>query len=176
VAATITVNLGLGSGLMVDGTGMLLNNEMDDFSMKPGVPNAYGLIGAAANAIAPGKRMLSSITPTFVEGERGFMIVGSPGGSLITGMVLLATLDWIDGRSAAEIVAAPRIHHQYSPDVLTYESAALTAAEVEALRKRGHELRSRDQWGNMQVVTFDAATGKVDAASDPRGAGTAGIY
>lgn len=176
VAATITVNLGLGSGLMVEGTGMLLNNEMDDFSMKPGVPNAYGLIGAGANGIAPGKRMLSSITPTFVEGPRGFMIVGSPGGSFITGMVLLATLDWVDGHSAAQIVAAPRIHHQYVPDVLTYEADALTATEAEALRQRGHVLRSRDTWGNMQVVTFDAATGKVDAASDPRGEGTAGIY
>lgn len=176
VAATITVNLGLGSGLMVEGTGMLLNNEMDDFSMKPGVPNAYGLIGASANAIAPGKRMLSSITPTFVEGPRGFMIVGSPGGSFITGMVLLATLDWMDGDSAAQIVAAPRIHHQYAPDVLVYEQGALSPQEIAALEQRGHRLRSRDSWGNMQVVTFDAATGKVDAASDPRGAGTAGIY
>jgi len=176
VAGTITLNAGFGSGLMVDGTGMLLNNQMDDFSMKPGVPNIYGLIGASANAIAPGKRMLSSITPTFVESPRGYMIVGSPGGSLITGMVLLATLDWLDGKSAQEIVAAPRIHHQYQPDVLTYESAALTPAEKTELAKRGHELRERETWGNLQVVTFDAATGKVDAASDPRGVGTAGLY
>jgi len=144
--------------------------------VKPGVPNIYGLIGASANAIAPGKRMLSSITPTFVESPRGYMIVGSPGGSLITGMVLLATLDWIDGRSAQEIVAAPRIHHQYQPDVLTYEAAALTAAEKTELMKRGHELRERETWGNLQVVTFDAATGTVNAASDPRGVGTAGLY
>ena len=176
VAGTITLNAGFGSGLMVDGTGMILNNQMDDFSVKPGVPNIYGLIGASANAIAPGKRMLSSITPTFVESPRGYMIVGSPGGSLITGMVLLATLDWIDGRSAQEIVAAPRIHHQYQPDVLTYEAAALTAAEKTELMKRGHELRERETWGNLQVVTFDAATGKVNAASDPRGVGTAGLY
>jgi gamma-glutamyltranspeptidase/glutathione hydrolase len=176
VAGTITLNAGFGSGLMVDGTGMILNNQMDDFSVKPGVPNIYGLIGASANAIAPGKRMLSSITPTFVESPRGYMIVGSPGGSLITGMVLLATLDWIDGRSAQEIVAAPRIHHQYQPDVLTYESAALTAAEKAELMKRGHEMRERETWGNLQVVTFDAATGAVNAASDPRGVGTAGLY
>ncbi len=176
VAGTITLNAGFGSGLMVDGTGMLLNNQMDDFSIKPGVPNIYGLIGAAANAIAPGTRMLSSITPTFVEGERGHMIVGSPGGSLITGMVLLATLDWLDGRSAEQIVAAPRIHHQYQPDVLSYERAALTLEEVASLKQRGHEMRERESWGNLQVITFDAATGKVDAASDPRGVGTAGIY
>ncbi|MEP7314496.1 MAG: gamma-glutamyltransferase, partial [Pseudomonadota bacterium] len=90
VAGTITLNTGWGTGLTVRGTGLILNNQMDDFSIKPGVPNVYGLIGAAANEIAPGKRMLSSITPTFVESPRGFMIVGSPGGSYITGMVLLA--------------------------------------------------------------------------------------
>jgi gamma-glutamyltranspeptidase / glutathione hydrolase len=176
VAGTITLNAGFGSGLMVDGTGMILNNQMDDFSIKPGVPNIYGLIGAGANAIAPGKRMLSSITPTFVESPRGYMIVGSPGGSLIIGMVLLATLDFIDGRSAQEIVAAPRIHHQYQPDALVYETKALTPEEVAELKRRGHELRARDGWGNLQVVTFDAATGAVNAASDPRGVGTAGIY
>jgi gamma-glutamyltranspeptidase/glutathione hydrolase len=176
VAGTITLNAGFGSGLMIDGTGMLLNNQMDDFSMKPGVPNIYGLIGASANAVAPGKRMLSSITPTFVEGPRGYMIVGSPGGSLITGMVLLATLNWMDGMDAQQIVAAPRIHHQYQPDVLTYEANALTAEEAAELKKRGHELQKRETWGNLQVVTFDAATGKVSGASDPRGVGTAGIY
>lgn len=176
VAGTITLNAGFGSGLMVDGTGMILNNQMDDFSIKPGVPNIYGLIGASANEIAPGKRMLSSITPTFVESPRGNMIVGSPGGSLIIGMVLLATLDWIDGKSAQEIVAAPRIHHQYQPDLLMYESKALTPDEVAELKRRGHELRERESWGNLQVVTFDAATGAVNAASDPRGVGTAGIY
>ena len=176
VAGTITLNAGFGSGLMVDGLGMLLNNQMDDFSIKPGVPNIYGLIGASANAIAPGKRMLSSITPTFVEGPRGYMIVGSPGGSLITGMVLLATLDWMDGKSAQQIVAAPRIHHQYQPDVLTYEAAALTAEEKAELARRGHELRERETWGNLQVITYDAATKAVSAASDPRGVGTAGLY
>lgn len=176
VAGTITLNAGFGSGLMVDGTGMLLNNQMDDFSIKPGVPNIYGLIGNQANAVAPGKRMLSSITPTFVEGPRGFMVVGAPGGSYIPGMVLLATLDWLDGRTPAQIVAAPRIHHQYQPDVLVYEKGALTAREVATLEERGHTLRERESWGNLQVVTFEAATGTVEAASDPRGVGTAGIY
>jgi gamma-glutamyltranspeptidase / glutathione hydrolase len=176
VAGTITLNAGFGSGLVVEGTGMLLNNQMDDFSIKPGVPNIYGLIGASANAIAPGKRMLSSISPTFVEGPRGYMIVGSPGGSLITGMVLLATLDWMDGKTAQQIVAAPRIHHQYQPDVLTYESNALSAEEKTELARRGHELRERESWGNLQVITYDAATRTVSAASDPRGVGTAGLY
>jgi gamma-glutamyltranspeptidase / glutathione hydrolase len=176
VAGTITLNAWLGSGLMVPGTGLFLNNQMDDFSMKPGVPNIYGLIGASANRIEPGKRMLSSITPTFVEGPRGLMIVGSPGGSYITGMVLLATLDWLDGRSAKEIVAAPRIHHQYQPDVLAHERDALSAADMAELTKRGHQLRQRETWGNLQVVTRDAATGAVEAASDPRGVGTGGVY
>ncbi len=99
VAGTITLNAGFGSGLMIDGTGMLLNNQMDDFSIKPGVPNIYGLISASANEIAPGKRMLSSITPTFVEGPRGYMIVGFARPVFVTGMVLLATLDWLDGKS-----------------------------------------------------------------------------
>jgi gamma-glutamyltranspeptidase/glutathione hydrolase len=176
VAGTITLNAGFGTGLMVRGTGLLLNNQMDDFSIKPGVPNIYGLIGAAANQIAPGKRMLSSITPTFVENERGLMIVGSPGGSYITGMVLLATLDYLDGRTAQQIVAAPRIHHQYQPDVLAYEKDALTPAEQQELERRGHKLRASDGWGNLQVVIREAASGKVEAASDPRGVGTAGIY
>jgi gamma-glutamyltranspeptidase/glutathione hydrolase len=104
------------------------------------------------------------------------MIVGSPGGSLITGMVLLATLNYLDGMNAEQIVAAPRIHHQYQPDTLTYEAAALTPEEVVELKRRGHELRMRETWGNLQVVTFDAVTGKVSGASDPRGVGTTGLY
>jgi gamma-glutamyltranspeptidase/glutathione hydrolase len=176
VAGTITLNAGFGSGLMIDGTGLLLNNQMDDFSIKPGVPNIYGLVGGTANAIEPGKRMLSSITPTFVESPRGYMVVGSPGGSLIIGMVLLATLDFVDGKSAQEIVTAPRIHHQYQPDSITYETGALTDIEIAELKRRGHELRARDSYGNLQVVLFETATGKVSSASDPRGIGTAGLY
>jgi gamma-glutamyltranspeptidase/glutathione hydrolase len=176
VAGTITLNAGFGSGLMIDGTGLLLNNQMDDFSIKPGVPNIYGLVGGSANAIEPGKRMLSSITPTFVESPRGYMVVGSPGGSLIIGMVLLATLDFLDGHSAQEIVTAPRIHHQYQPDTITYETGALNDIEVAELKRRGHELRMRDSYGNLQVVMYETATGKVTSASDPRGVGTAGLY
>ncbi len=176
VATTITINLWLGTGLMVPGTGVLLNNEMDDFSSKPGTPNAFHLIGADANAIAPGKRPLSSSTPTFVESDRGVMIVGSPGGSYITGMSLLATLDFMDGMSAAQIASAPRFHHQYFPDVLQYEPDAFTPEQVKALEARGHKLRQGRQWGNLQVVTWDYATGAVEAASDPRGEGKGLVY
>jgi gamma-glutamyltranspeptidase/glutathione hydrolase len=177
VAATITLNFFFGSGLMVPGTGILLNNQMDDFSAKPGVPNGFQLIGADANAIAPMKRPLSSSTPTFVEGPNGLMILGSPGGSYIPGMVLLGTLNFMEGRSAQEIVAAPRFHHQFSPDVLQFETDALTPEERKALEERGHTLREGTRrWGNMQIVTWDYKSGKVEAASDPRGAGVGQVY
>jgi len=177
VAATITLNFFFGSGLMVPGTGILLNNQMDDFSVKPGVPNGFQLIGADANAIAPKKRPLSSSTPTFVEGPNGLMILGSPGGSYIPGMVILGTLNFLDGKTAQEIVAAPRFHHQFSPDVLQFETDALSPEERKELEARGHTLREGNRrWGNMQVVTWDFKTGKVEAASDPRGAGVGLVY
>ena len=177
IAATITLNFFFGSGLMVPGTGILLNNQMDDFSVKPGVPNGFQLIGADANAIAPKKRPLSSSTPTFVEGPNGVMILGSPGGSYIPGMVILGTLNFMDGKNAQEIVAAPRYHHQFSPDVLQFETDALNADERKELETRGHTLREGTRkWGNMQVVIWDYKTGKVEAASDPRGAGVGLVY
>jgi gamma-glutamyltranspeptidase/glutathione hydrolase len=177
VAATLSLNFFFGSGLVAGSTGILLNNEMDDFSMKPGVPNGFGLIGAEANAIVPGKRMLSSMTPTFIERDDGLMIVGTPGGSFIIGMVLLATLDWMDGKPATEIVAAPRYHHQYLPDVLSFEVGALSPAEQSKLAGFGHTLRELPQrYGNMQIVTWDYKSGKVEAASDPRGAGVGLVY
>lgn len=171
VAATLTLNLWFGTGLVVPGTGVFLNNQMDDFAIKAGAPNAYQLVGGEANAIAPGKRMLSSSTPTFVESRRGVLIVGSPGGSYIIGMVLLATLDFLDGRSAAEIVSSPRFHHQYLPDVVQYEPGAFSDTERRTLAAYGHELHeSSRRWGNMQAVVWDYASGAVEAASDPRGA------
>jgi gamma-glutamyltranspeptidase / glutathione hydrolase len=174
VAATITLNFGFGSGRVIAGTGLFLNNEMDDFSVKPGVPNGYGLIGADANAIAPHKRMLSSVTPTFVESGGRVMIGGSPGGSLIIGMVLLATLDFVDGHSARDIVAAPRFHHQYSPDVVRYEAGAFSDDEVKTLTAQGDTLQPVSyRWGNFQLVTWDRNTGAVEAASDPRAEGAA---
>jgi gamma-glutamyltranspeptidase/glutathione hydrolase len=176
-AVTITVNLFFGSGYMPAGTGVLLNDEMDDFSTKPGRPNVFGLIGNTANSIAPNKRSLSSMSPTFVETPKGLMIIGSPGGSTIISQVLLGILDYVDGKSAEDIVKDPRIHHQYLPDDIVYEPGALSDAEIAKLQSMGHKLRlSNRRWGNMQVITWDFASGKVDAASDPRGEGEGLVY
>ena len=176
-AVTITVNLFFGSGYMPAGTGVLLNNEMDDFSTKPGRPNVFGLIGNTANSIAPNKRPLSSMSPTFVEMPKGMMIIGSPGGSYIISQVLLGTLNYLDGMNAADVVKFPRYHHQYLPDELQYEQGALNDSEIATLQAMGHKLKvSGRQWGNMQVVTWDFATGKVEAASDPRGEGEGLVY
>jgi gamma-glutamyltranspeptidase/glutathione hydrolase len=172
VAATITVNFGFGTGRMIAGTGLFLNNEMDDFSMKAGVPNGYGLVGADANAIAPHKRMLSSVTPMFVDSGSRVLIGGSPGGSLIIGMSLLATLEFLDGESAAGIVGAPRYHHQYLPDVVRYEPGAFSDEELKTLAAQGDVLEAASyRWGNFQAVIWDRTAGKVEAASDPRGEG-----
>jgi gamma-glutamyltranspeptidase/glutathione hydrolase len=172
VAGTVTLNAWFGTALMVTGTGVILNNEMDDFAIKPGAPNMYQLVGADANAVAPRKRPLSSMTPTFIESDRGLMILGSPGGSFIPTMVILGTLNWISGASAADVVAAPRFHHQYQPDAVFAEDGAFTGEERAALEQRGHSIRG---WpatiGNMQVITWDYAGDQVDAASDPRRAG-----
>ena len=172
VAGTQSINFGYGSGFMPPETGVLLNNEMDDFSMKPGVANGYQLLGAEANAIAPGKRMLSSMTPTILIDEHGLSVLGTPGGSRIITMVLLASLAWMDGADARMMVALPRVHHQYFPDRISYESDALTAEQAVQLEALGHSLdRVRGDYGNMHVVTWDFDTGRVDAASDPRGIG-----
>jgi gamma-glutamyltranspeptidase/glutathione hydrolase len=177
VAATISINLFFGSGFMAPKTGVLLNDTMDDFSVKPGTPNAFGLVGNAANAIAPNKRSLSSMAPTFVETPKGLMIIGTPGGSYIISMVLLGTLDYLDGMNAAAIVRDPRYHHQYLPDVVEYEKGALSPSEIARLQAEGHVLKEGSrQWGNMQVITWDYATGKVEAASDPRGEGEGLVY
>jgi gamma-glutamyltranspeptidase/glutathione hydrolase len=177
VAATISINLFFGTGYMPPKTGVLLNNTMDDFSTKPGRPNEFGLVGATANAIAPNKRSLSSMAPTFVETPKGVMIEGSPGGSYIISMVLLGTLNYLDGMSAADVVKYPHYHHQYLPDEVDYEQGALTDAEIKELQAMGHTLQvSRRQWGNMQVITWNYATGKVEAASDPRGEGVGLVY
>jgi gamma-glutamyltranspeptidase / glutathione hydrolase len=176
VAGTQSINLFFGSGLMVPGTGVMLNNEMDDFSAKPGTPNGFRLVGADANAIAPGKRPLSSMTPTFVERPGGLLIVGSPGGSVITTVVLLATLDWMDGVPAEEFVKKGRYHHQYMPDTITFEPGALTDEEQQTLQKYGHSLRESRMPGNAQVVTWDYQSGAVKAVSDPRGVGVGVVY
>jgi len=176
VAATITINLFFGSGDMVPKTGVLLNDEMDDFSSKPGTPNAFGLVGNAENAIAPNKRPLSSMTPSFIETPHGLMIIGSPGGSYIISMVILGTLNYLDGMGAEQIVADPRYHHQYLPDVIEYEPGAFTESEIARLQAMGHKLQQGRRWGNMEVITWDFASGKVAAAADPRGEGAGLVY
>ncbi len=176
VAGTLSINYPFGSGFVAPGTGVLLNDEMDDFSAKPGVPNVYGLIGAEANAIAPGKRMLSSMSPTFVEGPRGVGILGTPGGSRIISMVLLGILEQVDGAGPQSWAARARFHHQYLPDRLQLEPGALSAGVKAELERMGHTLQQRSStYGNMQAVFWDRASGDITAASDPRGQGQASV-
>jgi len=176
VAATLSINYPFGSAFVPPGTGVLLNDEMDDFSSKPGIPNAYGLVGAEANAIEPNKRMLSSMSPTFLETDDRIAVIGTPGGSRIISMVLLGALEFYRGGSAREIVSKGRIHHQYLPDQIQYEPGALSAREITQLYVMGHTLKPRGRtWGNMQVVVIDKTTGGVTAASDPRVEGEARV-
>ncbi|MBN2701076.1 MAG: gamma-glutamyltransferase [Methylothermaceae bacterium] len=176
VAATLSVNYLFGSGFTVPGTGVLLNDEMDDFAAKPGTPNLYGLVGGEANAIAPGKRMLSSMTPTFLESPNRVGVVGTPGGSRIISMVTLAVLDFAQGFTPATMVAWPRFHHQYLPDEIQYEPGALSARERQALESLGHRLQARKRpYGNLQAIVWDRVLNRVEAASDPRGEGSARV-
>ncbi|MCK7595283.1 gamma-glutamyltransferase [Pseudomarimonas salicorniae] len=168
-AVTQTVNLPYGNAMVVPGTGFLLNNEMDDFSVKTGVPNAFGLVGDDANAIEPGKRPLSSMTPSFLIGPEKTAVLGTPGGSRIISMVLIGLMALMDGQTAQQAAAMPRVHHQYLPDVLSYEEGALDEATVGALRERGFTVEAgRNSWGNMHVARWNRITGEVDAGSDPR--------
>lgn len=177
VAATITVNTWYGSAFMAPGTGVVLNNEMDDFSIKRGVPNDFDLIGDVANAIEPGKRPLSSMSPTFLESDRGVAIVGTPGGSRIITMVMRAAMAWQQGATAQEMVELKRFHHQYLPDSINYEADAFSAEIQAELEQMGHTLSlARGPFGNMNVVTWDFATGDVATATDPRGEGEGRVY
>lgn len=174
VAATLSINGPFGSGFVAGDTGVLLNNHMDDFVLVPGVPNLYKLVGSRANAIAPGKRPLSSMSPTFVEDERGVLVLGTPGGSRIISMVLEGILDYLGGApiDIARLVAAPRFHHQFLPDRIEIEPDGFPAQWIEALGAKGHAVESgKRRWGNMQVVFFDKKTQRIETASDPRGQG-----
>jgi gamma-glutamyltranspeptidase/glutathione hydrolase len=176
VAAILSINYPFGAGFVAPGTGVLLNDEMDDFSVRPGVPNLYGLVGGEANAIAPGKRMLSSMSPTFVESDRGLAILGTPGGSRIISTLLHAVLALAEGTGARDWVVRPRFHHQYLPDVVQYEPGALDPDTVQALRIMGHRLEALERpYGNMQAVYWDFAADRVSVASDPRGMGAAAV-
>ncbi|MGE5314939.1 MAG: gamma-glutamyltransferase [Acidobacteriota bacterium] len=181
VSVTTTLNGSYGSGVTVTGAGFLLNNEMDDFSAKPGTPNMYGLIGNEANAIAPGKRMLSSMTPTIlVKDNKPFMVVGSPGGSTIITTVLQTIVNVVDfGMNISEAVNAPRIHHQWRPDVIMYERFALSSDTIEKLRAMGHHLEERRGMQGLVegILLKQTEEGRrVEGASDARGYGAASGY
>jgi gamma-glutamyltranspeptidase/glutathione hydrolase len=172
VAATLTINTFFGSGFVAGSTGVLLNNEMDDFAIGEHIPNVFGLYGSRANAIAPGKRPLSSMSPTFVETERGILIAGTPGGSRIISMLLLVILDYIDNAETdpRTLAARPRFHHQYLPDVLQIEPDAFSVEWISALRAMGHEVQAMPRpWGNMQLIHFDRQSQTATTANDPRG-------
>ena len=177
VSATQTVNLLYGSGLVAPGTGVLLNDEMDDFALKPGTPNAFGVMGFAANAPKPGKRMLSSMSPTFMESRDKVIALGAPGGSRIITEVLLGILGYDDGLTAQQVAALPRFHHQWWPDVISAESGALSPPTVKALRAMGHTVNAGEPtWGNLQTVEWDRRGNTLSGGSDPRNpVGKAGV-
>ena len=168
VAATYTINGSFGAGVIAPGTGFFLNNEMDDFAVKPGTPNLYGLVQGEANAIAPGKRPLSSMSPTLVEKEgRVFLVVGSPGGSRIITAVLETILNIVDyGMAPQEAVEAPRLHHQGLPDEVAYEHGGLTQETVAALTGMGYKLVEQRPWGAVELI--ETGNGRLYGASDPR--------
>jgi gamma-glutamyltranspeptidase/glutathione hydrolase len=171
VAVTTTLNGGYGSYLVVDGAGFLLNNEMDDFSIKPGEPNMYGLTGSEANAIAPGKRMLSSMTPTIiVKNGKPFMVVGSPGGSTIMTTVLQVVMNVIDhGKTIQEAVSTPRFHHQWLPDKVDYEREAFTDSTMARLTAMGYTLKlQRGSIGDAHSIIIDPVKKLLYGGADPR--------
>lgn len=182
-AVTQTVNLLYGSGLIPPGTGVLLNDEMDDFALKPGTPNAFGVMGYGANAPAPGKRMLSSMTPSFMQSKDRIAVLGTPGGSRIITMVLLGILGFDEGLDPQAVTALPRYHHQYLPDAISAEPGALSTEVVSQLEAMGHLVdrpqearddpqgsgrRSSHVWGNLQALDWDLHTNTLRAGSDPR--------
>lgn len=176
ISNTYTINFSYGSGLVAEGTGVLMNNEMDDFSAKPGVPNAYGLVGGDANAVQAGKRPLSSMTPTIVNKDgQVWLVTGSPGGARIITTVLQVVMNMIDhDMNVAEASAAPRIHHQWLPDQLRIEEG-ISVDTQRALQAKGHVLSLEEVMGSTQSVMRDPETGFLLGASDPRRAGAATV-
>ena len=180
VSCTTTLNSSFGNGQVVPGAGFLLNNEMDDFSAKPGVPNQFGLVGAEANAIAPGKRMLSSMTPTIVmskDGKRAELILGSPGGGRIINTVFQVLLNVVEhGLPLQTAVAAPRIHQQWLPKHVQWERLALPREVRSKLEAMGHRFaRGPRGIGRCQAIFWDRS-GRMTAVADPRSPGTAVAY
>ena len=179
VSVTTTLNWGYGAGILIPGTGILLNNEMDDFSLGPEAPNLYGLIGREANEVEPGKRMLSSMTPTLVLREgKTLLVLGSPGGSRIPNAVLQVILNrTVFGLPLREAVDAPRIHHQWKPDRLDLEKRGIPADVARNLEKRGHTLRLSPWWiGEVNAAELDAESGRVLGVADPRRGGDVAVW
>jgi gamma-glutamyltranspeptidase/glutathione hydrolase len=171
VSVTYTINDWYGGGAAVKGAGFLLNDEMDDFSIKPGVPNMYGLVGGDANAIAPYKRPLSSMSPSIVSKDgKTFMVVGSPGGSRIITTVLQVMSNVIDhGMTLTDAVAAPRIHMQWLPDeIRTEPQNMMSDATKAALAKMGYKLHEQSYMGDVNAIIIDPVTGEVSGSHDPR--------
>ena len=156
VAVTYTLNLNFGSGIVVEGTGILLNNEMDDFSVKPGVPNAFGLVGGAANAIEAKKRPLSSMTPTIVmKNNKPWLVTGSPGGARIITTVLQSVVNTIDHEmNPAEAIITPRVHHQWLPDELRVEEG-ISPDTIKLLQDKGHNVVTKAPMGRIQIIQAD---------------------
>jgi gamma-glutamyltranspeptidase / glutathione hydrolase len=176
VSCTTTLNNSYGSAVTVTGAGFLLNDEMDDFATAPGKPNMYGLVQGEANAIAPGKRMLSAMTPSIVLDPKGrlHLIVGTPGGPRIITMVYHVISNVIDHRMAlAQAVEAPRIHHQGLPDELYTEKDAFPEATLDSLRARGHQVESKGYWGDVEAIVR-TPTGWQGVSDPRRGGGAAG--
>ena len=179
VSVTTTINSSFGSNVVVEGAGFLLNNEMDDFSSKPGVPNQFGLLGSEANSIEPGKRMLSSMTPTIVLKENEpYLVVGSPGGSTIMTVVLQVILNCIDfGMSIRDANDAPRIHHQWYPDEIWYEKFGLSNDVMENMQRKGHIFAKKTRTlGLVEGIMIDKKAGIISGATDKRGYGLAEGY
>jgi len=174
VSNTYTLNFSYGSGIVIKGTGILLNNEMDDFSAKPGEPNAYGLIGSTANAIEPRKRMLSSMSPTIVlTNGKPFIITGSPGGSRIITTTLQVILNVIDHQmNIQEAVNAIRVHHQWFPDEIRIEKG-LNLDTVRLLTTMGHKISVKDTMGAASSILINQKNKRYYGASDPRRKGMA---
>lgn len=179
VAATMSINTPFGSGFVAGNTGVVLNNEMDDFALVANDANFYGLGSSGPNLLGPGRRPLSSMSPSFVEDARGVLVLGTPGGSRILSMVALGVLAYLDDPrpDPERIVALPRFHHQFAPDKIEVEPDGFPAPVLEALRQMGHTVETgKRKWGNMQAVFWDRATGQASAASDPRGIGGPAWY
>jgi gamma-glutamyltranspeptidase/glutathione hydrolase len=176
VAVTTTLNGGYGSYTVVTGAGFILNNEMDDFSAKPGQPNIYGALGTEANAIAPGKRMLSSMTPTIVLRKgKPYVIVGTPGGTTITTSVFQSLVNVLEFKlSASDVVNKPKFHHQWKPDLVFIE-ADFPQSTIESMEKMGYTFRKRDPIGQTELIIIHKKR-KIEAIADKRGNDSAAGY